>query len=74
MLNSNVKGKVLFTTNNSNTPFLIRTPREGKEDIFIAVKKDSTLTGDGFYKSELTKYYPNIDMSQFQDINSRVSA
>ena len=65
MFNSNTKGRVLFTTNNRDYPFLIRTPKENSEDIFILVKKDNTLSGDGFYKSELPKYCPKMDMTQF---------
>lgn len=57
-LNSETKGKVLIPTNERSFPFLIKI----EEDLYIAVRPDGTLTGDGFYKSELAKYCPNAEL------------
>jgi hypothetical protein len=57
-LNPNSKGKVLIPTNDKRFPFLIKL----EEDCYLFVKADGTLTGDGFYRSELPKYCPNADL------------
>lgn len=57
-LNSETKGKVLIPTNEKSFPFLIKI----KEDLYIAVRPDGTLTGDGFYKSDFIKYCPNAEL------------
>ena len=51
-LNANTKDKVLIPTNDRTYPFLIKL----EEDMFLLVKKDGTLSGDGFQKNELSKY------------------
>jgi hypothetical protein len=65
-LNANTKGKVLIPTNERNYPFLIKITEKnwnGNIDvIYLAVKRDGTLTGDGFYESELAKYCPNAEL------------
>jgi len=65
-LNSETKGKVLIPTNERRFPFLIKTTEVnwcGDElIIYLAVRPDGTLTGDGFYKSELAKYCPNAEL------------
>lgn len=59
-LNSNTKGKVLIPTNERDFPFLIKV----EENLYLAVRANGTLTGDGFYKSELNKYCPNAELEE----------
>lgn len=65
-LNSNSQGKVLIPTNERDFPFLIKTIennwRGDTDAIYLAVRSDGTLTGDGWYKSELAKYCPNAEL------------
>ncbi len=67
-LNANTKGKVLIPTNRRDYPYLIKTTAEnwrGDTDvIYLLVRLDGTLTGDGFYKSELAKYCPNAELEE----------
>lgn len=60
-LNANTKGKVLFATNDKKYPFLIKVV-ENDIAMFLLVKADGTLTGDGFYLHELPKYCPNAEI------------
>jgi len=60
-LNANTKGKVLIPTIDSKYPFLIKIVESGK-DIYLLVRKDGTLSGDGFYLEELSKYCPNAEL------------
>ena len=57
-LNANTKGKVLIPTNRKDYPFLIKL----NDDNYLLVDKDGKLTGDGFYKSELSKYCPLAEL------------
>jgi hypothetical protein len=57
-LNSGTKGKVLIPTNDRKYPFLIKL----REDCYLLVKTDGTLTGDGFRESDLAKYCPNAEL------------
>jgi hypothetical protein len=57
-LNANTKGKILFKTNDGKYPFLIKT----EDNLYILVKDDYTLSGDGFYKEEILRYFPKTEI------------
>lgn len=65
-IDANTEGKVLIPTNERDFPYLIKTTAEnwrGDTDvIYLVVKRDGTLTGDGWYKAELAKYCPNAEL------------
>ena len=60
-LNANSQGKILIPTNESKYPFLIKIIENDKY-VYLLVKADGTLSGDGFYESELTKYCPKAEI------------
>jgi hypothetical protein len=68
-LNANTKGKVLIPTNDRKYPFLIKL----EDDCYLLVKSNGTLTGDGFYKSELAKYCPNAELEMDNDKHMRIA-
>ena len=53
------KCPVLIPTNDNKNPFVILVS-DGDVQEYWLVKQDGTLTGDGFYKEELSKYCPNL--------------
>ena len=65
-INADTEGKVLIPTNRSDYPYMIKTISEnwrGDTDvIYLVVRRDGTLTGDGWYTSELAKYCPDAEL------------
>jgi hypothetical protein len=63
-LNANTKGIVLIPTNNKSYPFVIKS----EDDCYLLVKKDGTLTGDGFTSKDVERYYDVIVPSMYNSI------
>jgi hypothetical protein len=57
-LSFNTKGKILFPTNHYKYPFLIKV----EDDLYLLVREDGSLTGDAFYKKEISNYFPKTEL------------